>query len=562
MCYNFHNYKRVYRFRKCKYTELETELMKFAVLSDIHYFSRQMITDKTDTGLMLRPAMSESALASAAARTDIDTLLLTGDLTDQGDMASHRDMVQILRSIQKTGKRVFVLTATHDFHHHKAYVRKQPQKVRYRSTPWDEPFFDPEKADFRALAQDEFQDLPDEELIPALEPAATPTDLWNLYYEFGPRDAIGMCPSSYSYCVALDDDTWCLMLNDSFRNEEAMHDISPTYSPETLRWIDAMVKAAKQQDKFLFACTHHPLLPPSPGYRIGGSNRDMRSSQPGHMLADIGINLVLSGHSHFCDVGFLTSDSGNTLCDITTPSVRFYPPRYRLVELQGKAHKISIECVPTPIPAGFDLPQDSLEAYFADSFYREYEDKIARLPAPLNKLVRQTTVGTVCRLFPGAKRMSPEQYAEIKEKKVFDIIINCALNLQSGDGQYTPDTPEYQFMMGLASVLDSIIDTQPFSDIRSKKLKGYSLSQIIEPLLFNNSVPDAKAAFDFTVVPSPRTAPCEYKSAAGPVLMAILCVLAVPLSLLLPPIAILALPIKTVVKSRVNKVDPPKPERY
>lgn len=536
--------------------------MKFAVLSDIHYYSRQMILDKEDAALMMRPAMSEAALEDAAARTDIDTLLLTGDLADQGDMASHRDLAEILRKIKAAGKRVYVLTATHDFHHHRAYVMKQPHPVRYKSTPWNEAFFDPEKADYRALAENEFQKLTDEELVPPLEPAATPTDLWELYYEFGPADAVGMCPSAYSYCVALDDNTWCLMLNDSFRNEEAYGEISPTYSPECLRWINSMVKEASKQGKFIFACTHHPLLPSSPGYRIGASNRNMRSARPGHTLADMGINLVFSGHSHFCDVGFLRSDSGNTLCDITTPSVRFFPPRYRLVDLQGKAHQISIHCVPTPIPAGFDLPQSTLEQHFAEEFYKEYEQKIAHLPSPANNLVRNTTVGTVCRLFPGAKRMTPEQFLSIKEKKVFDIVIDCALNLQKGDGQYTPDTAEYKFMMGLASALDSIINTQPFADIRGKKLKGYSLSQTIEPLLFNNGIPDAEATFDFAEIPAPREVPLRYRSVAGPVVMGLVCLLAVPLSVLLPPAAMIMLPVKTVQKSRKSKNNPPRPERY
>ena len=51
-------------------------------------------------------------------RTDLDTILITGDLTDAGDLDSHREFAAILRDVQQSGKRVFVVTAGHDFNDH------------------------------------------------------------------------------------------------------------------------------------------------------------------------------------------------------------------------------------------------------------------------------------------------------------------------------------------------------------------------------------------------------------------------------------------------------------
>lgn len=54
--------------------------MKFAMMSDTHYISRRMITDKTDKELMLQPAVTEAAVLQAAK--DNDMLFIIGDLTE------------------------------------------------------------------------------------------------------------------------------------------------------------------------------------------------------------------------------------------------------------------------------------------------------------------------------------------------------------------------------------------------------------------------------------------------------------------------------------------------
>jgi hypothetical protein len=106
--------------------------------------------------------------------------------------------------------------------------------------------------------------------------------------------------------------------------------------------------------------------------------------------------------------------------------------------------------------------------------------------------------------------------------------------------------------MPLCAVLDSIIDTQPFIDVKNKYLLGYSVSEIIEPMLFNNSVSDRSATLNLTEIPPLRTAPPVYKSHAGAVLMIAVILLAVILSPLTPIAVAVALPVMTVKKKRNN----------
>ena len=105
----------------------------------------------------------------------------------------------------------------------------------------------------------------------------------------------------------------------------------------------------------------------------------------------------------------------------------------------------------------------------------------------------------------------------------------------------------------MCSMLDSIIDTQPFVNIKDDYLGGYSVSEIVEPLLFNNSVPDREGTLDLTAVPSQRADTPVYTSHAGDVLMSLICVLAFVLSPLVSVAAAVALPVLTVKKKQKSK---------
>lgn len=534
--------------------------MKITVLSDVHYISRRMLENVTDRELLMKPAICEQALKQAAGE-DADVILITGDLTDAGDKPSHDDLIKLLREIKKSGKKVYVTTATHDYHHYEAYVRKYGGSVRYRKMPWSAPFFDRDAENYAELVEEEFAALPHKDIMPELEEVYSPEELWRLYREFGVDDALYVCEDAHAYCVELDKKTWCLMLNDDFRNNE-QGNASATYSPTCFRWIDSIVKEARKKGIFVFACTHHPLLPPVPAYRIGADYKNMRAAYVGHTLADIGVELVFSGHTHFSDIGFMRSDKGNLLCDITTPSVRFYPPEFRVADIDGEKGTVNVRSVAVDNIEGFDLGGKTLKEYMREAFYGEYEAKIAALPSPLNSVVANMKLKHIYPLCRRASRLTAAEYDSIKEMRVFDILMTLVMNMLGGDGEFTPDMPVYKFMMGLCAVLDSIAETQPFFDVRKKILKGYTLSETVEPMLFNNSVGDRDAEFDFHVEPDKKYDTLPFSSSAGDILMILLSVIMFPLAKFAPLAAVSALPVATLVKKRNRRKNPPMPERY
>ena len=536
--------------------------MKFTMMSDTHYISRRMIADKSDSELMLQPAVTETAVLQAAENSDV--LFITGDLTDSGDSFSHEDFSAFLRKVKQGGTKIYVTFATHDFHHHKAYVRKYGEKTAYKSRPWDSPHFDIEKADWRSLIKDEFASLPDEELVPGLVPALSPEEVWETYREFGPDEAYSVHGADFSYCLDLDENTRCLMLNDIFRNEEALKDKSPTYTPSCLRWISRMYDEAERDGKYIFICSHHPMLPAVPAHRLGAGkeNRDMRSPAVGHMLADMGFNLAFTGHSHFCDVGYLRSGAGNLLWDITTPSVRFYPPAYREIDLDGKTGKVTYNCRYINSAGSEKIEESTLFEHYHNVFYNDYYRSVTGSNPTVKKLIDRLAVKDIYFLVKSKARLSEKEYVSVKDIKVFDLIIETAFNMLIGDGAYTPDTPEYKILMSLSAMLDSIIDTQPFVDVRNKYLGGYSVSQIIEPMLFNNYAPDREGTLDLTQISKARMQTPVYTSHAGDVLMGVIYVISLALSVLTPAAAAIALPVLTVRKKLKSKNHPGPFYRY
>ncbi|MBR0508692.1 MAG: metallophosphoesterase [Clostridia bacterium] len=532
--------------------------MKFAVLSDTHYISRSTLYGEGSPRDVLRHDINVAVFDALEKRTDIDTVLITGDLTDAGDLDSHREFIVLLQKLKASGKNVYVLTATHDFHFSRAWVSMYDFPVRYRERPWETPWFDREGTDYKSLVTEEFADLPAADCVPQLKQVAFPDDLWEMYREFGRAQAFSACDSAYSYAVKLEDKLWCLMLNNNMRDVDALFDFSAAYSPACYRWIEGIVRQAKAEGAFVFACTHHPLVPPSPGYKIGGTTRNMRNSRICHTLADIGLSLVFSGHTHFADVAFGESDAGRVLCNVTTPSICFYPPAWRLAELDPAEHRLKLTAVPVEKTDAMQVGEETLRAHFAEEFIAEWRRKMAGLPHGLGNIVLRLELGHLYPLVRRASGLTKAEFEPVRHRRLFDLMMDLTLNMQAGDGRYTPDTPEYRFMMGLAAVADSVIAAQPFIPIE-KKLQGYTVSQIIEPLLYNNGVPDNDADFVFDRLPEDRFTPPHLSSRAGDAIMIVLSIAAALLSPLSPLAAAAAIPVMTLRKKRRP---PLRPERY
>ncbi|MEI6580133.1 MAG: hypothetical protein WCN92_11835, partial [Eubacteriales bacterium] len=244
-----------------------------------------------------------------------------------------------------------------------------------------------------------------------------------------------------------------------------------------LNWILAQIKAAKDAGEYIFAMTHHPVLPPSPVYPVM-SKRDMLGGYEttSTILADAGLNFIFTGHTHMQHIGAKTTEKGNKLFDINTGSLVGYPTPMRKVILDEEKMTITTEKLDT-----FDWdfkgkdPQQYLRDHFDfllndifDSMAFDFErfvglaggfsldrEKAMKLKTPIilaGKVMQKLTLGKAGRLLWVSRKVDKS----VKKVLIKDLLIESVRNIYSGAQPYSPETPMYIAAMALLDRLSPI----------------------------------------------------------------------------------------------------------
>ncbi len=457
--------------------------LTLTVITDTHYYSKKVGTsgsayDKANAKSQKLLAGAEELLKAAFTqikndkRTDI--VLLSGDTTNEGELYAHEEFIEMLRDLKNSGKRVYVLTATHD----------------YKPDDWTWGYDGDERVKVPAVKREE---------------------LFDMYREFGPNEAIAVHRQSMSYIVQLENNYRLFALNDDMNLSG-----KSGFSDELFDWITAQAKDARENGQFMIAMTHHPLIAPSPMYEIIGSG-DMMGDYKirREQLADMGIQFILTGHTHVHDIDKHVSPKGNYLYDIATASTVGYPATIRTVVLDPANGVVSTTTDLITEPVDLDFGGMALQDYLADQTIGVTRDMIKAAGEDIDKFADMATsisirkkltykigwliklpmkalnrlkIGTVGNWTRAETGLKKSDYADIKDRRVVDFIIDMVLNLYGGKNLYTPDDKEYKIAIGLINIIDSVIKTL---HIPLKKLVKVSdtLRGILEPLLYNNGIP-------------------------------------------------------------------------
>ena len=235
------------------------------------------------------------------------------------------------------------------------------------------------------------------------------------------------------------------------------------------------------------------------------------------------------------------------------PSVRFYPPAFRNIRLDGGAGTAEYDCEYVQTPDGYTVDEDSLYEHYHKDFYNKYYKTVTGSNPAVKKFMDKARVRDLLFLVNGSAKLTKKEIEEFSDTLLFDFIIEIAFNMLVGDGRYTPDTPQYRFMTALTAKLDSLISAQPFIDVKNKYLGGYSVTEVITPMLYNGSVPDKAGELDFTKEPPLIFSPAVPVSHAGDVLMGVLSAAGIVLAPLTGILSATALPVMTVLHKIKSK---------
>lgn len=418
------------------------EKVKFYLITDLHYYAPELgtagkayIKREIQDQVVLKEsaAVIDAAIDLIIADTETDIVLIPGDLTNNGEAVSHKGIIERLRRLKDAGKRVYVTTATHDFNSYERF----PEYIT------ESCYFGEEKS-------------------PA-EP--TPREaLFEMYRPFGIDDAVSIEEESSSYAVMLGKKIRLLALNDDGNCRSFCG-----YFPKCLDWIKAQAQEASKNGETLFAMTHHPLLPPMELYRaIAERNMlgDWRNTAD--FLADLGIGIIFTGHSHVQNVKFIDTEKGNRIYDVNTGSLVGHPSPIRKVELSEK--EVKIQTLHLDFFEG--LPEGmSVKEFFARHFNKlvlggidaavndhekladilngmsvpkSFVDNNTLLIKAVGRILDNVTVGTVSKLVG-----SRADYSDVKDLKIKNLAADLFLNVYGGEQFYSPDTPEYAAVMGI-----------------------------------------------------------------------------------------------------------------
>lgn len=303
--------------------------IKIAHLSDTHFFSRRLYSDCPDFTIAEhsdRKMFRESGDIITKAMDEIvayqpDLVILSGDLTKDGELACHQDIHAMLSDAKKrlkaAGKETqfAVINGNHDINN------------------------DLNGRDFSGGFA-EHTDLVD------------PLAFKDLYADCGYDDAIAMFDQggskggSLSYVlrpvkgvtlIAVDS---CKYSTDQNGLDVDEHVTSGVVGEKLLQWIESQAKQARAAGDIVFVTQHHGVVPHfSMEPTLMGEYLVDNYEECQRRYADAGVSAVFTGHMHANDIASITTEAGNTLFDIETCATVTYPSDIRFATLGWEREK-------------------------------------------------------------------------------------------------------------------------------------------------------------------------------------------------------------------------------
>lgn len=297
--------------------------LRIAVMSDLHYLSPDMIADTEDfehafnsDRKLLKESSSVLHEMLERVRADKpDILLVSGDLTKDGEQECHAALAKQLQQLQQDvpGLKIYVINGNHDIRNYNA---KNFNTADGKAVPATRT----EPEDFKRIYDFVYSD-------PTVLATFTPAEgnkAGGLSYVARPVDGLTV--------IAMDT---CRYSSDNTSNGDDEHETSGAISADLEKWVIEQTAAAKARGDLVIGLEHHGLVPhfdvqPTilPMYLVNGYERIAQE------YADAGMSVVFTGHMHAVDIAAMTTKAGNTFYDIETGSALTYPCPVRFVDLR------------------------------------------------------------------------------------------------------------------------------------------------------------------------------------------------------------------------------------
>ena len=307
-----------------------------------------------------------------------DALLICGDLTKDGEKASHDYVIERLRKVKEAGIPVYVIPGNHD-HGEKEECRKYADNTY---TPAEGGYTE---AQFRTA-----------------------------YQEFGYGEGSELYEGSLCYATELFPGLTLIGIDT---------DVIAHVRSKAIKWVSQKAKEAHEQGNQVICMAHNSLIPHFYGQEsfmplsVIDNHEILRDS-----LMNAGVKVVFTGHYHISDNTRYTDSEGREIYDICTGSPISYPCDYRKLVFDDQFQQLKISTKSITSLEGYDdFPayakgrlQDAFQRW-ADNWFEEHH---------ISELVSEAMAPSIAQAFIiHAEGNEPSNPATAETVQIFDDIL-------------------------------------------------------------------------------------------------------------------------------------------
>ena len=391
--------------------------INFYLVTDTHYFEnnlgaggeafeKNMVTEQYF--VKESHAIVSSVFDKIIEDKETEIVIIPGDLVKNGEKESHNSFIKELYRLKENGKRVYVITAGHDYND-SAYILKDDGRVPVEGTDFD--------------------------------------DLCEMYRDFGYADVIALDEATHSYVAEVNSGIRMLAICCDSKGQP-----KGSMDDRLMVWAKEQLDKAKEDGCSVFAICHYPIIPPVPVFDLVGDAKIKDWRRVASFLADNGVELVLTGHMHIQSINEFYSEKGNRLIDICTACLVGSPAKYRKVTVDEnsvlRVDSLGVE------DFGCDMNGLTAQEYFDNHFASAI---IARVRGALNggNGIVKTIKAFVRKRFDKITVRTVKRLLFVKRDKSYDsknfaeLIGEIGTGIFSGDGMHTQGTPVYNLIAGI-----------------------------------------------------------------------------------------------------------------
>lgn len=273
--------------------ETDSSGCRILIASDMHYLSRGLTdfqegftysVEHGDGKVMQYIWEITDAFVDEVKNEHPDLVILSGDLTNNGEEDSHIEFAGKLEEIEEAGIPVIVIPGNHDI-----------------NNPLAAQFVGDTSLGANNITPEEFEEI---------------------YQDFGYNEAVSRDPASLSYVYQVNDYTRAMMLDTC--QYEPRNQVGGMIQDDTYDWIEEQMEDAWNLGMNMIPVGHHNLLDESEVYLQDCTIE--HSEQLIDQLESWDVPLFLSGHLHVQHYMRSNNDSG--IYEIVTSSLSTPPCQY------------------------------------------------------------------------------------------------------------------------------------------------------------------------------------------------------------------------------------------